>query len=154
MGGVASPPELTPLFVNAREVNDVTGEAMSQRIVHLAAQDFLDDHIVRFRSAYRERAELLLSVLHETLPADVRVFEPEGGFFVWVELPEGTDAEELVPYAAEAGVTFLPGGWFFPDRRPHQAIRLSFANASLDDLREGGRRLGAAVNAFLASRTA
>jgi 2-aminoadipate transaminase len=140
------------LLANAREVNDVTGEAMSQRIVYLAAQEFLDDHVARLRPAYGERARILLTALRDSLPPEVRVYQPEGGFFVWVELPAGTDAEEMVPFAAEAGVAFLPGGWFFPDYRPHPAIRLSFANASLEELREGGRRVGSAAKAFLASR--
>lgn len=152
VGWIVSPPPLTTLFVNAREVNDVTGEAMSQRIVLFTVQDFLDGHIAGLRRAYGERCETLMSALTETLPSEVRVFRPEGGFFVWVELPKGTDAEDLLPFAAEAGVTFLPGGWFFSDRRAHHAIRLSFANTPLDELREGGRRVGTAVKALLASR--
>ena len=78
------------------------------------------------------------------LDAGSKLTEPEGGLFIWVELPEGYDAEAILPGAIERGVAFVPGRYFYAGQAPAGALRVSFATATPEELREGAARLGAA----------
>ncbi len=150
MGWMVVPPDLAPLMVNAREVNDVHGDLMSQRIIAAAVDGFLDDHVAWLRSQYRRRRDHLLAALTTGLPPGVLVERPGGGFFLWLDLPSEVDATDLMADAADNGVLFLPGGWFYPDRRPDPGLRLSFSRVAEDLLDEAARRLTTTIAARLA----
>ena len=150
MGWMVVPPDVAPLMVNAREVNDVHGDLMSQRIVAMAVDGFLDDHVAWLREQYRRRRDHLLAALGNDLPAGVRVERPGGGFFLWLDLPGDMDATDLMADAADNGVLFLPGGWFYPDRRTDPGLRLSFSRVAEDLLDEAARRLTTTIAARLA----
>ena len=83
------------------------------------------------------RRDAMLEALERELP-DSRWSRPQGGYFVWLELPEGADAGALLERATAAGVTFVPGTDF--GGAPKTA-RVSFSFVSPDEIREGGRRL-------------
>ncbi len=82
--------------------------------------------------------------LKQHLPAGSKLTEPEGGLFIWVELPDGHDAEAILPRALDRGVAFVPGKYFYAGEAPRGTLRVSFATATPDELREGAARLGAA----------
>ena len=149
-GWMVLPPDLAGVMANAREVNDVMGDRISQRVIAYTVNGFLDEHVAWLRSQYHERRDRLFTALSDGLPAGVRLGRPAGGFFLWADLPDGMDAVDLMPDAADHGVLFLPGGWFYPDRRPDTGLRLSFANVPPDYLDEGARRLTTAIAASLA----
>ena len=149
-GWMVVPPDLVDLMVNAREVNDVHGDLMSQRIVASAASGFLDDHVAWLRAQYRRRCDHLHTALRDGMPEQVRIERPGGGFFIWLDLPDGMDAAAMMAAAADNGVLFLPGGWFYPDHRPDPGLRLSFSRVSEDLMTEAARRLTTAVTASLA----
>lgn len=67
---------------------------------------------------------------------------PEGGMFLWVELPGEQDAGDILLRCLERGVAFVPGREFFPDGSGRNTIRLNFSNASLENIEEGIRRMG------------
>ncbi|HEV2529316.1 MAG TPA: PLP-dependent aminotransferase family protein [Thermomicrobiales bacterium] len=150
LGWMVLPPDLVPLMANGREVFDVHGDRMSQRVVAYTVPDFLDGHVAWLREQYAERCRRLANALEASLPEGVRLSRPGGGFFLWLDLPEGLDAALMMPEAADHGVQFLPGGWFYPDRRPDPGLRLSFSNVPEEWLDEGAARLGTAIRAALA----
>jgi 2-aminoadipate transaminase len=90
---------------------------------------------------YKARRDAMLEALDEHLPPEVRYTHPEGGFFVWVELPAFLDVKPLLAEAVERGVTYVPGDAFYPDGRGRNCMRLAFCFAEPDDIREGVRRL-------------
>jgi DNA-binding transcriptional MocR family regulator len=92
------------------------------------------------------RRDAMLEALERELP-DARWSKPQGGYFVWLELPEGADAGALLERATAAGVTFVPGTDF--GGAPNTA-RLAFSFVSPDEIREGVRRLAALVREPLA----
>ncbi len=105
----------------------------------------------RLLDGYERRRDAMLDALERHLPPGSSWTEPEGGFFLWVTLPEGVDTEELLPRAAEAGVTYLPGQRFFvgDDGRGTRSARLSFSHCTPEELEAGVAALGRAAAAQL-----
>jgi DNA-binding transcriptional MocR family regulator len=102
-------------------------------------------HLTRLRRTMRARRDALLEALEAELPEGSRWTTPEGGYQVWVELPGAIDTRDLLSDALRAGVLFAPGSQFQHDGRASSGLRLSFAMAGEDALREGVRRLGRLV---------
>ncbi len=103
-----------------------------------------DGHVARLRRAYASRRDTLGDALHAHLPAGGSFAVPAGGFFIWVELPRGVRATELLPLAEEHGVSFALGRRFCSDGDDRH-LRLSFSLYDEERLAEGARRLGAAL---------
>ena len=68
--------------------------------------------IETYRGLYKERCEAMLAALDEYMPAGLSWTRPEGGFFVWVTLPEGVDTYPLLKKAIDASMVFIPGAAF------------------------------------------
>jgi 2-aminoadipate transaminase len=101
----------------------------------------LEPNIERVSSLLRDRRDAMLRALERELP-DASWSTPEGGYFLWLELPNETDARETLAAVTEAGVTFVAGGDFF--LRPgdgRSAARLAFSFASPSEIDEGVSRL-------------
>jgi 2-aminoadipate transaminase len=105
-----------------------------------------EPNLERVSTLLRARRDAMLEELARELP-DARWSRPQGGYFVWLELPEGADATALLERATAAGVTFVPGTDF--GGAPNTA-RLAFSFVSPDEIREGVRRLAALVREPLA----
>ena len=102
-------------------------------------------YVQRFRNAYRERRNALLAALSEQMPAGCSWQVPAGGFFVWVTLPAGLDANALLPHAEAAGMAFIPGANFHLDGRGSNTLRLAFSLYPPQELVHAAQRLGKAV---------
>ncbi len=117
----------------------------------VAAGDY-DRHLVRLRRVLIARRDALLAALAEHLPAGSRWTTPEGGYQIWVELPEEIDTRDLLADAVGAGVLFAPGSQFNHDGRASRCLRLSIAMVNEDSLRRGVAALGRVLADRLASR--
>jgi 2-aminoadipate transaminase len=102
----------------------------------------LQPHIEEIKAAYSERRRVMVEALSEHFPEDVKWYEPDGGLFLWVELPAGSSATAILDKAVEQKVAYVPGKPFYPHEDRDNTLRLNFSNASLDMIREGMRRLG------------
>jgi 2-aminoadipate transaminase len=100
-----------------------------------------ESNLERVAGLLRARRDAMLEALEREFP-EARWSRPEGGYFIWLELPAGVDAAALLGHAAAAGVTFVPGTDF--GGAPNTA-RLAFSFVSSDEIREGLRRLAALV---------
>lgn len=100
--------------------------------------------VARLRSSYAERAEAMDLALRRHLSGIARWTRPGGGYFFWLELPQGADAAALEPAARAAGTGFLPGGACSATGGLQHCLRLSFAHYSVPDIHEGIARLGRA----------
>ena len=102
----------------------------------------IDQAIVTIREALRERAQALCDALAAQLP-DARFVRPEGGYFLWVELPQGTDVAALFDAAAARGVQFVKGTDFVLEGA-ESALRLAYSGVTPKQIEEGVRRLAEA----------
>ena len=100
-----------------------------------------EPNLERVRGLLGARRDAMLSALAAELPA-ARWSHPEGGYFIWLELPEGADTAALLAAAGEAGVTYVPGTDFGGE--PNTA-RLAFSFVSPEEIAEGVRRLAGLV---------
>lgn len=114
-------------------------------VAEFCAAGGFDTQVAALRAAYRTRRDVLVRALGEHLPPGCAIRPPAGGFFVWMRLPEGTDASALLPRAEAAGVAYMPGNRFYLDGTGAQALRLAFSLYSPEELVEGARRLGRAM---------
>ncbi|BCB86042.1 aminotransferase-like domain-containing protein [Phytohabitans suffuscus] len=119
---------------------------VAQAIVHqFCVSGDIDRSIETVRSALGERATVLAAALREHIPG-VRFTEPDGGYFLWIELPDGVRADDVFTAAAERGVAVVKGSDFLIEGGEH-ALRLAFSAVTVGQIEEGVRRLAAAVQA-------
>ncbi|HEU4421589.1 MAG TPA: PLP-dependent aminotransferase family protein [Pilimelia sp.] len=136
--------------IAARATNLYISPGMTaQAIVHqFCVGGDLERSIRTVRAALSERARVLAGALREHIPG-IRFTEPDGGYFLWVELPEDVDVDKLAPAAAQRGVAVVKGSDFLLDGGRH-ALRLAFSAVTADQIPEGVRRLAEAVAAVRA----
>ena len=91
---------------------------------------------------YRTRRDTMLDALEKHFPSGVDWTKPEGGMFVWVTLPEGLSAHDLLVKCIEENVAFVPGGPFFPNGGNENTLRMNFSSASPERIRDGVQRMG------------
>jgi 2-aminoadipate transaminase len=91
----------------------------------------------------------LAALEKEMAGLDVQWNRPDGGMFLWVRLPEGMNAIELLPKAVEAGVAFVPGAAFYADAADPRTLRLSFVTASAEQIGIGMAALAKAIRQSL-----
>jgi len=150
MGWMAVPEALFQLVAHSKEAIDIMSDRFVQRaVVGAAADGWLDAQLDDARVFYRQQRDNLLAALKRELPSDVTWTVPDGGFFNWVTLPEGTTAEDLLPIALGHKVGFLPGSCFYPEPEPQRSFRLSYPTMSKETIDEGTARLGEAIRELL-----
>ncbi|HRA48007.1 MAG TPA: PLP-dependent aminotransferase family protein, partial [Thermomicrobiales bacterium] len=146
VGWMVLPEGLMGLAMQAKESSEVHGVRSITRILHAAATDYLDQHVVEARAFYTARRDAMLDALAEYMPDGVTWTHPDGGFFAWVTLPVNLAASDLLPIAARNGVGFLPGRFFYPAAAgDDQSLRLSFSVLPAARIRAGVARLGDAI---------
>jgi 2-aminoadipate transaminase len=101
-----------------------------------------EPNLERVRGLLRERRDAMLAALERELAGRATWNHPEGGYFLWLELPEFLDAAELLARASDAGVTFVAGADF---GGPASSARLAFSFVSPAEIDEGVRRLARLV---------
>jgi len=113
-------------------------------VLEFLRRGLFEPNLERVRGLLRERRDAMLAALERELDGAARWSRPEGGYFVWLELPESLDAAELLASAAESGVTFVPGADF---GGAANSARLAFSFASPAQIEEGVKRLAKLVAA-------
>jgi 2-aminoadipate transaminase len=146
IGWLAGPRELVRAVTVVKQAADLHTATVAQRATArlLSSFDF-NGHLARLRVIYGERCTAMLQALERHMPAGTRWTVPEGGMFVWAELPRGMNAQTLFPLALEKRVAFVPGAPFFAGEPRHEFMRLNFSNRPPELLDEGMRRLGAVI---------
>ena len=109
----------------------------------------LDANLARSIELYKGKRDLLLSLLEENMPEGVRWTHPEGGLFLFLTMPEGFDAVKFYDTALDAGVAYVAGEFFHPDRSGKNTMRLNFSFMSPERITEGIRLLARLLNTYL-----
>ena len=154
LGWILASPEAMQALMHGKQPSDLhTGMAQQMATYEVARNGFVDEHVKRIRAFYKERRDVMLRAIEEHFPPDARFTRPGGGLFVWAELPRHVNTRELLLDAVQDRVAFVPGQGFHPDGSGTNTMRLNFSNVPPDQLREGIRRLGHAIQRRLARPT-
>jgi DNA-binding transcriptional MocR family regulator len=121
----------------------ISPSLLPQAIVHeLHERGAFEPNLERIRGLLRLRKDTMLAALERGMPEDVTWSFPEGGYFLWVDLPDGADAADLLRHSTDAGVTFVKGADFFPNGGGESAVRLAFSYETPERIAEGIALLG------------
>ena len=143
VGWVCAASPVIERLVLIKQAADLHSPTLNQIATERVARGMFDDHVAGLRRVYGARRDRMLAALSREMPEGVTWTQPEGGMFVWVTVPEGTDSAQLLERAVrEARVAFVPGGAFFPDGSGRNTLRLSFSCADDARIDEGIARLG------------
>ena len=112
--------------------------AFSQRIAYEYFSDpSWKDNLVKFIDIYKKRRDAMLAALEENLFGIATWSRPEGGFFIWLKVPDHLDTKEILADTVRKKVAFVPGTGFYADGRGRNAARLAFCTESRDNIEKG-----------------
>jgi len=137
-----APSEVMHRLCDAKEAGDLHTSTFCQAVLYQTATDgFIEAHIDALRKVYHERRDLMLNLIEDIFPDGVTYKKPEGGLFLWMSLPDGSDSTEMLKEAINNGVAFVPGAPFYPGGGGETKMRLNFSNATNDQIFGGIKRL-------------
>jgi GntR family transcriptional regulator/MocR family aminotransferase len=145
---VASGPVLERLLALKRTMDLATSNLIQRSLQAYITVGRYQTHIRRACRFYLRRRDAMLEALQRHMPPDVRWHTPQGGLFLWLQLAEGSSADDVFPLAGEEGVIFAPGSFFFPGQKVKQFMRLNVAMHPPEVIEEGIRRLGRAIHRY------
>jgi 2-aminoadipate transaminase len=152
LGWIVAAPEFMEGILHGKQPADLhTGMAQQMATYEVCKDGFVDTQVERIRAFYKERRDIMLRALEEHFPSDAHFTRPAGGMFIWAELAGNVDTRELLLDAVQDKVAFVPGQGFHPDNSGTNTMRLNFSNVPPDQLREGVRRLGHAIQRRLSA---
>ena len=139
LGYLVAPKTLYPKLLQAKQAADLHTPSFNQRMVAEVLKDsFLDRHVPTIRALYKLQRDAMLAALDKHLAGSgVSWNTPDGGMFLWLKLPLGMNAVELLPKAVQRNVAFVPGAAFYADSPQLNTLRLSFVTASADQINIG-----------------
>lgn len=114
-------------------------------VVEFLKHNDLDAHVKQISDLYGQRKALMTEGLEKYFPQGVKYTDPEGGMFLWVEVPGVEDTVELFKQCLEHNVAFVPGDPFYAGEPQPGAFRLNYSNAQEDQIKAGMKQLGEAL---------
>ncbi|WP_420997032.1 PLP-dependent aminotransferase family protein [Cupriavidus sp. 30B13] len=143
LGYVIAPPELHFKLCQAKQASDLHTPSFTQRLAYEVVRDgLLDTHIPTIRALYAAQCQAMLDSLARHMPAGVTWNAPEGGMFIWMELPEGLDSMEILQEAVKRNVAYVPGAPFYASNPRRNALRLAFVTVAPERIEQGVAILG------------
>jgi 2-aminoadipate transaminase len=150
---IDAPAPLAAKFEVAKQAADLCTGGLDQRIIYEACRrGILDRQGPILRTQYQRKRDVMVARLRHELGGAVTWPDPRGGFFLWATLPDGLDADAMIPRAVEHGVIYVSGDAFFVNGSGRQFIRLSFSAPTPERIEEGVRRLASTIRAEQAAR--
>lgn len=150
VGWCVGPERVIERLRQLKQVTDLHTDQLSQAtLAEFAKTGLLEKHLKRMIRIYSRRLEAMEKCLERHLPTGIEWTRPEGGMSVWITLPPGLDAGELLIHAREKGVLFVPGRYFFVQNPRLNTLRLGFAGVEEQDITRGILTLGQVIETEL-----
>lgn len=153
IGWIVAPAEIIQRLVMAKQGSDLHSSTFDQMIVNDVAQrGILKVHTNKLCIAYKKRRDTMIAAMKKYWPEDCRWDQPEGGLFLWAQVPAKINTSDFMQTALENKVAYVPGVHFYPHADGgFDAMRLNFSNAQPAMITEGIKRLGVALKKELAT---
>lgn len=134
---VAPPAAIERLRLVKQTTNLHTDQLAQATLAEFLRRGMFSRHLAKMRKIYAARLAALDEALRKHMPEDTVWTRPEGGMCLWLELPPGFDASELLIHAKERGVLFAPGRYFYVQAPLPNTLRLGFANLDEKQMARG-----------------
>ncbi len=146
VGYVLAPPAIREKLVLAQESAILCPSVFSQSMIseYLDSADW-QGQINTFRDVYRERKDAALEAMAEYLPK-LSTTRPDGGFYLWITLPEGIDSKAMLPLAVKELVAYTPGTAFYGDGTGQDKLRICYSFPTPENIKVGIKRLANVIN--------
>ena len=146
VGYVLAPPAIREKLVLANESAILSPATFAQMLIseYLSVCDW-EAQVQSFRDLYQTKRDAALEAMQQYLP-NIPTTRPDGGFFLWLTLPEGLNSKEMLPLAVTELVAYTPGTAFFGDGRGKENIRVCFSHPTAANVKVGIQRLANVVN--------
>jgi 2-aminoadipate transaminase len=151
LGWIVGPKEIIEKIIMAKQAADLCTSPFTQSITYeYLKRGYLEKQINIIRKDYMEKRDKMLSSLEKYMPKleGLSWTHPEGGLFLWVNLPEYMDSRELFLKAIDKKVAFVIGEAFHPQAKCKNAFRLNFSYATKENIDEGIKRLANAIKEY------
>lgn len=143
LGWINGPKEIMVQFEKVKQCTDLHTSSYGQYLIYeYVTQGLLEPQIERIKADYLAKRNCMTQAMEQHFPVEVTWTKPDGGLFLWVQLPEHASAKELLPKAIEQKVAYVYGSPFFANGGGDNCLRLNFSNATLEQIVEGIKRLG------------
>jgi 2-aminoadipate transaminase len=153
LGWAAGSSDAVRRMVVAKQFADAATNTPAQYILlEFIRQGLLDKQIQDNVKYYRTKRDFMLAQMQRYFPGEVTWNRPQGGFFIFVQIPADMDAADLFRQAVEKNVAFVTGQPFFVDGSGHNTLRLSYAQAGRQDIEYAIRKIGNLVKAHIVGR--
>lgn len=143
IGWMNSPVDILKHFEKVKQCTDLHSGTFNQYMIYeFLSQGMLEPHLEAVCADYKNKRDVMLQAMREFFPKGITWTEPEGGLFLWVELPKHLSAKDLLPKAIDQKVAYVYGQPFFPSGEGENTLRLNYCNAAPEKIKEGIKRLG------------
>ena len=146
---VADPKVIEKLTVLKQSADLHTDNLVQYVVTEFFKENDVDAHVKEISDLYGKRKQLMIDGIKKYFPKNVKYTNPEGGMFLWVEVPGVTDTVELFKQCLEHNVAFVPGDPFFAGKPQPGTFRLNYSNMQEDQIEVGLKRLGEALSQAL-----
>lgn len=151
VGFALAPSAIMEKLVIGKQATDVHTCNLAQAIIYeFCSRGLLEPHIESLKKQYRRKRDLMLELMESCFPPEVKWNKPQGGLFIWVQLPGSKTAQGLLEEAVKEKVAFITGECFYAGEGSSGTMRLNFSNASTGQIEEGISRLGKVMHSYLA----
>jgi len=134
----AGPGEVIRQMIMARQLDDIHTATLAQQIIaEYCRRGLLREHLENTRQYYKVRRDAVLKALQDFSLPGMHWTEPEGGLYIWCQLPPGISGERLLAICQAARVVFVPGAAFYADANGSDHIRIGFTRHDEKSLRSG-----------------
>ena len=146
LGWIVAEPEIIDRVIVAKQPSDLCTPVFNQMVAaRYLSSGAYDVNLKKTCALYKRKKEVMVSSFEEFMPKGVTWTNPDGGLFLFLKLPEQFDTRELFDLAIKENVAFVIGEAFHSDGSGKNTMRLNFSFASDEKIREGVRRLAAAI---------
>lgn len=146
VGSILASTEIIERLTKAKQSSDVHSSILSQLLIYEYLTNYnCQNHVNKVREYYRNNGSLMVAAIEKYFPKEVKHTTPEGGMFIWVELPASCSSLDLFKRTIERNVAFVPGDPFFINQENSNCFRLSYCNATADQIEHGIKILGESI---------
>lgn len=150
IGWIAGDKDIIRKYVLVKQGTDLQCNTIAQMTIHEYLKRYnIDNHIKKIVEVYKQRRDVAIRCIERYFPENIKFSHPQGGLFIWVELPENISTREILEKCLERKIAFVPGGSFFPVKHKENTFRINYSNMPQEKIEKGIQIIGEVLKEHL-----